>query len=217
MAARWLWLLVTWWSVNGRMMLCHCNIWYAGNRAMAYTIIVILASNMMKFIPFTGMQKEDHLTIAIWISCFQSVFAWIYFHFHLRAPTCHFEIWSSWLMLPARKSCQWCWQSFFCQLISVPASPEQQRAPSTRNRKVLQHRTGDSLFVADFMVCHVPQDQLQHPLDWWVFDAFFIVCWCFMPLVSQPEEGLYLLLLVHDLLTTYEHMHWISNIMFLHS
>ena len=24
-----------------------------------------------------------------------------------------------------------------------------------------------------------------------------------MPLVSQPEEGLYLLLLVHDLLTTY--------------
>ena len=95
---------------------------------MAYTIIVILASNMMKFIPFTGMQKEDHLTIAIWISCFQSVFAWIYFHFHLRAPTCHFEIWSSWLMLPARKSCQWCWQSFFCQLISVPASPEQQSA-----------------------------------------------------------------------------------------
>ena len=73
-------------------------------------------------------QKEDHLTIAIWISCFQSVFAWIYFHFHLRAPTCHFEIWSSWLMLPARKSCQWCWQSFFCQLISVPASPEQQSA-----------------------------------------------------------------------------------------
>ena len=75
-----------------------------------------------------GLQKEDHLTIAIWISCFQSVFAWIYFHFHLRAPTCHFEIWSSWLMLPARKSCQWCWQSFFCQLISVPASPEQQSA-----------------------------------------------------------------------------------------
>ena len=68
-------------------------IWYAGNRAMAYTIIVILASNMLKFIPFTGMQKEDHLTIAIWISCFQSVFAWLYFHFHLREPTCHFEIW----------------------------------------------------------------------------------------------------------------------------
>ena len=87
---------------------------------MAYTIIVILASNMMKFIPLTGMQKEDPVTIAIWISCFQSVFAWIYFHFHLCAPTCYFEIWSSWLMLLARKSCQWCWQSFFCQLMSVP-------------------------------------------------------------------------------------------------